>query len=259
MSAARPSHQAQRGFTLIELLVTIAIIAILAALLLPSLAAAKERARRTQCKSNMHQVCLGAMLYAGDFQGFYPSDLDTNTDITYDIYRACWISTATSNYFVTAAKILTNCLMCPDKSEWFLTDEGRLRIGYYCLWSMPTSSDTRPRDENYGTGLWPWDSPQKTTDISPYSYLMADFIEAGTYVAPNGNSYVTSAPHSFRGEVISGSNMIEDPGLLGSEGGNECMADGSIIWQPQRLMHQRYACFDPPAPYTPDPNIVGYF
>jgi prepilin-type N-terminal cleavage/methylation domain-containing protein len=250
---------ARGGFTLIELLVVIAIIAILASLLLPYLAAAKERAKRTQCKSNMHQVSLGAMMYAEDSLGFYPSDIDTNPSIGIDIYRACWISTATSNYFVTAAKIQTNCLECPDRTEWFMEDEGRLRIGFYCLWSLPTSSDDRPRGANYGSAPWPWDSPQKNTDVSPYSFLMADCLEAGTYEAPNGNIFVTSAPHTVRGEAISDSNVIEDPTLLGSEGGNECLSDGSITWQPQRLMHPRYSSFDPPAPYTPDPNILGYF
>jgi prepilin-type N-terminal cleavage/methylation domain-containing protein len=61
-----------RGFTLIELLVVIAIIGILAAILFPVFARARENARRTSCISNVKQLGLAAVQYVQDYDSKYP-------------------------------------------------------------------------------------------------------------------------------------------------------------------------------------------
>jgi prepilin-type N-terminal cleavage/methylation domain-containing protein/prepilin-type processing-associated H-X9-DG protein len=66
------------GFTLIELLVVIAIIAILAAILFPVFASAREKARQTTCASNERQMGLGILQYVEDFDETYPMSMELN-------------------------------------------------------------------------------------------------------------------------------------------------------------------------------------
>src|SRR3954467_11733946 len=72
MTTSRSSSARPRAFTLIELLVVIGIIAILVAIMLPTLSAARKRAGATQCMSNIRQLLTASIAYQQENRGFWP-------------------------------------------------------------------------------------------------------------------------------------------------------------------------------------------
>ncbi len=116
-----------KAFTLIELLVVIAIIAILAAILFPVFAQAREMARRTVCLSNMQQIGLGCLMYAQDYDETFAIEREPYNDYNpgygggqNPAYSGTW------RYFVQPYLKDTQIFHCPDDTRNVGWSEGAL-------------------------------------------------------------------------------------------------------------------------------------
>ena len=79
----------KHGFTLIELLVVIAIIAILAAILFPVFARAREQAKRSSCLSNLKQLALASLMYGQDYDELLPVGATQGNSLL-NVVQAMW-------------------------------------------------------------------------------------------------------------------------------------------------------------------------
>lgn len=188
------NRKSRIGFTLIELLVVIAIIAILAAILFPVFAQARESARKTSCLSNTKQLGLSVIMYAQDYDEMYPCnswDAPVIGSADNDAHRADFYTVWQWMWRIMPYQKSRQILICP--SDPNPKDGHAYALGGTCdddnRWDVPTPISYNANNELFGygglslpgCGGYTNDDPDTVAEFSPHP-MAAVPSAASTYM-----------------------------------------------------------------------------
>ena len=133
----------KKGFTLIELMIVIAIIAILAAVLVPNFMRAREASRLTACKSNLKNISTAVETYSNDHDGVYPGN---TAEKDLDGQEHSGLSTLVKTYIGKALK----CPAAAAHYKYRLATEAGAGYWIYCPAAGATSGRRHRKDNKFG-------------------------------------------------------------------------------------------------------------
>ena len=223
-SRKSPIRNVNSAFTLIELLVVIAIIAILAAILFPVFARARENARRSSCQSNLKQIGLGILQYTQDYDETYPLLLN-------GVAGDAAASATTGGWTVVIQPYLksTQILQCPSDSS-SPGDETTNRFSDYCYNTrLGLVSGTTPRPISLASVDAPTLTINATDGISNFAYYAggaSSKCEGNGQVGGNGPRTNTSA--YTVGAGAGWNSLLTGPAYRHLDTGNYLFADGHV-------------------------------
>ena len=219
MQTQPKSVKSQKGFTLIELLVVIAIIAILAAILFPVFARARENARRASCSSNLKQIGIGFMMYSQDFdEKFPPINSSPNPSPMPTGFPAGGGTTWLWQHIIHPYTRSVQIINCPSSTILYNGSyTGSIAYGYNYAAATGVSSATcpAPRGVNLtGAALAAIDDPAGTIAVSEgnnYYVGPGDGVASNAGASPTYNSAYIAQTRHF-------------------DGVNSVFADGHVKW-----------------------------
>jgi prepilin-type N-terminal cleavage/methylation domain-containing protein len=151
ISGRRIVRRNETAFTLIELLVVIAIIAILAAMLLPALAAAKSKAKQMQCLSNLRQLNLCGIMYAGDNNELFAENNPTAGSSSNSWVQGDMSDSGGVYGHVTPGVLDSTNVLCDELAAFWPYNKN---LGIYHCPADPSTTGGLPKVRSYSMNGW---------------------------------------------------------------------------------------------------------